>query len=83
MVGTSFRNEKHTSYEIAPNKPFWKVTKGKCDRISCTMSPSKSVNPKGQLMHHIQLHQLLERGGFSQQQYDDMQCAIMGEVKSL
>jgi len=27
------------------------------------------------------MHQLLERGGITQQQYDDMQGTIIGEVK--
>jgi len=74
--------KKHASYEVAPNKPFWKVTKGKRDPISCTVSPSKSMNLRGQCVTQLlQLHQLLERGGISQKQYDDMKCAIMGEVK--
>ncbi|XP_065885801.1 uncharacterized protein [Dysidea avara] len=79
--------KKHTSYDVAPNKPFWKVSKmlsdkDKGDRSSCTVSPSKSVNLRGQCVTQLlQLHQLLERGGITQQQYDDMQGAIMGEVK--
>ena len=79
--------KKHTSYDVAPNKPFWKVSKmlsdkDKGDRSSCTVSPSKRVNLRGQCVTQLlQLHQLLERGGITQQQYDDMQGSIMGEVK--
>ena len=76
--------KKHTSYDEAPNKPFWKVStdKGKGDKSSSIVSPSKSVNLRGQCVTQLlQLHQLLERGGITQQQYDDMQGAIMGEVK--
>ena len=77
--------KKHTSYDVAPNKPFWKVSNmlsDKGDRSSCTVSPSKSVNLRGQCVTQLlQLHQLLERGGITQQQYDDMHGAIMGETK--
>jgi len=79
--------KKHTSYDEAPNKPFWKVSKvltdkGKGDKSSSTVSPSKSVSLRGQCVTQLlQLHQLLERGGITQQQYDDMQGAIMVEVK--
>ena len=29
----------------------------------------------------MHLHQLLEKGGISKEQYDEMQAVIMGEVK--
>ena len=49
--------KKHTSYDEAPNKPFWKVSKvlsdkGKGDKSSCTVSLSKSVNLRGSVSHN-------------------------------
>ena len=76
---------KHNSYDNAPDKPFWKVkaadNKQKSSTSGCTVSPSKRVNLRGQCVTQLlQLHQLLERGGISKEQYDDMKATIMGEV---
>ena len=87
MLGTSLKMKKHASYGVALNKPFWKVSKvhsdkDKGEKSSCTVSPSKSIYLRGQcVMQFLQLHQLLDRGGITQQQHDDMQGAIIGKVK--
>ena len=47
-----------------------------------SVSPGKRVNLRGQCVQQLlQLHQLLERGGISKQQHDDMQSTIMGDVR--
>lgn len=77
--------KKHSSYDVPPNKPFWKTSKRKVPSSSTTeitVSPSKRVNLRGQCVQQLlQLHELLEKGGISKEQYDEMQKSIMDEVK--
>ncbi len=79
--------KKHSSYDVPPNKPFWKVTRSKQKLLSSTdteitVSPSKRVNLRGQCVQQLlQLHELLEKGGISKEQYDEMRGTIMDEVK--
>lgn len=80
--------KKHSSYDVPPNKPFWKVRSDKSSSDSngssseVTVSPCKRINLRGQCVQQLlQFHELLEKGGISQEQYDDMQSTIMGEVK--
>jgi len=89
--------KKHSSFDHAPDKPFWKTkaskqkssgdggctstsSSGDCTSSS-TVSPSKRVNLRGQCVNQLlQLHQLLEKGGITKEQYDHMKTTIMGEV---
>lgn len=76
--------KKHSSYDIPPNKPFWKTPKKKVPPNSneITVSPSKRVNLRGQCVQQLlKLHELLEKGGISKEQYDEMQRSIMEEVR--
>jgi len=64
--------KKHSSYDSAPDKPFWKkkAEKSKCSPsiggAVCVVSPSKCVNLRGQCISQLlQLHQLLGWGGIS------------------
>ena len=87
---------QHSSYATPPNKRFYKTIKkanSATDSDAMTsatansastlsVSPGKRVNLRGQCVQQLlQLHQLLERGGISKQQYDDMQSTIMGDVR--
>lgn len=76
---------KHESYTTPPSKPFWKTpsgSKGKNELSSVTISPSKSVQLKGQLVDQLlKWHELLEKGGISQSQYEELQGSIMKDVK--
>ena len=89
---------QHSSYATPPNKRFYKtikkansatdsdaITSATANSASTlSVSPGKRVNLRGQCVQQLlQLHQLLERGGISKQQYDDMQSTIMGDVRSL
>lgn len=75
--------KKHSSYDEPPNKPFWKTrSQQKTSSSEITVSPGKRVNLRGQCVQQLlQLHELLEKGGISKEQYDEMQGAIMDEVK--
>ena len=47
-----------------------------------TVSTCKHVNLHGQCVQQLlQLHELLEKGGINQKQYDEMQTTIMSDVK--
>ena len=79
---------KHTSYECAPKKQFWKKPSGtKCSSPAMsesvvTVSPGKKVQLQGQLIDQLlKWHDLLEKGGIDQTQYDEMQSNIMKDVK--
>ena len=84
--------KKHTSYDVPPNKPFWKVRSAHSDKSvsgsssvssEASVSPYKWINLRGQCVQQLlQLHELLEKGGISKEQYDDMQSTIMDEVKN-
>ncbi len=75
--------QKHSSYDVPPNKPFWKTRSQKLSNSpEVTVSPGKRVNLRGQCVQQLlQLHELLEKGGITKKQYDEMQGNIMEEVK--
>ena len=74
---------KHSSYDVPPNKPFWKTrSKQISSGTEIAISPGKRVNLRGQCVQQLlQLHELLEKGGISKEQYEDMKGTIMNEVK--
>ena len=87
---------KHSSYDFPPDKPFWRnhrnVSTGESSTTSATpdrskapvvtISPGKRVNLRGQCVEQLlRLHQLMEKGGISKAEYDEMQESIMAEVK--
>ena len=83
--------KKHTSYDHPPNKRFWKVTqqRGLMDgsspsstAVNTSVSPGKRVNLRDQCVQELlQLHDLLEKGAISKEQYEGMQYSIMNVVK--
>ena len=76
---------KHRSYDCAPNKPFWKTPSGKNKKApdsAVTVSPGKKIQLQGQLVDQLlKWHDLLEKGGIDQKQYDEIRANIMGDVK--
>ena len=81
--------KKHASYS---HKPFTKtkksVTSGSnpviVSGIGCRDSPGKCINMRWKCMEQlVQLHQLFENGGITMEQHDEMQVAIMEELKKL
>jgi len=54
MLGTFNQMKKHSSYDSAPDKPFWKKKAEKSTSSPsiggtvCAVSPSKRVNLRGQ-----------------------------------
>ena len=74
--------KKHDSFDIAPDKPFWRNTR-KTVTSNSTISPSKRINLRGQCVTQLQKwHELLERGAITQAQYDEFQATILRDIKN-
>ena len=89
-----YHMEKHGSLETPPDTPFFtgylkKTTTSTCtddDRsvVPCAsgISPSKRVNLRTESIKQlVEWHSLLEKGGISKEVYDDMQQAILKDIK--
>lgn len=92
-----YHMEKHNSLDIPPDIPFFtgsvkkkKVTNddnsvAPCNegaKASCGISPSKRVNLRTESIKQlVEWHSLLEKGGISQEVYEDMQQAILKDIK--
>ena len=76
---------KWDNYDSAPPKPFFKTPSGPDatkKSIPISVSPGKSVQLKGQLVDQLlKWHELLEKGGITQEQYEELQESIMKDVK--
>ena len=87
--------EKHNSLDTPPDIPFFtgSVKKATNDdksvvscsegtKASCGISPSKQVNLHTESIKYlVQWHSLLEKGGISREVYEDMQQAILKDIK--
>ena len=81
---------KHDSYGEPPNKPFFRNKKshrddgkslGQSQLPQTSVSPGKRVNMQGQLIEQIsRLHDLLERGAISKEQYDKLQSKVLNDM---
>lgn len=86
--------KKHTSLDVPPDKPFWRGRKRmRTDPAPTTPerqqpgpsraqpSPGKCVQMWGQCVDQLlKWHELLEKGGINQQQYDDVKATIMSQI---
>ena len=78
--------EKHDSYEVPPDKSFWRSQKKKDSRKDDhgTFSPVKRVNLRGQCAEQLlRWHELLQKGAINQEQYNSMQSVIFEEIKKM
>ena len=77
--------KKHESLETPPNKRFFRIPSGNNksgSSLSVTVSPGKKVQLQGQLVDQLQKwHDLLEKGGINQTQYEEIQSNIMTDIK--
>ena len=82
-MGTSY-SKKHESLETPPNKRFFRIPSGNNksgSSLSVTVSPGKKVQLQGQLVDQLQKwHDLLEKGGINQTQYEEIQSNIMTDI---
>ena len=78
---------KHESYTTPPDKLFWRrpaKSKNLNKQSAVSVSPDKSVHLRGQLVDQLlKWHELLEKGGITQTQYDELQGTIMKDVKKI
>ena len=53
-------------------------------KVSCGISPSKRVNLRTESIKQlVEWHSLLEKGGISREVYEDMQQAILKDIKDI
>jgi hypothetical protein len=76
--------KKHSSLEIAPDKPFWRRSKKVMETSSSSVaiSPGKRINLRGQCVEQLQKwHDLLEGGAITKEQYDELKSTIIDDIK--
>ena len=68
--------KKHTSYDIPPNKPFFRNKRGTGISSVCAHSPGKRMNMQSQCI-------LMEKGAISSKEYEELQKTILNDIKKL
>ena len=72
--------KKHSSYDKAPDKPFFKVP-GSSTKTE-GISPAKRITLRSECIDQLEKwHKLMERGAISMEQYKELQDTIMGDIK--
>ena len=75
---------KHDSYDVPPNKPILTRRKERASATTGTHLPGKKIGLRSQCIDQLKKwHKLLECGGITQAQYDELQATIMGDIKQL
>ena len=90
------QTKKHGSLETPPNLPYFRAAKRKwSSAVTNTqdtpsypsftpsgLSPSKRVTLRTECMKQLELwHSLLEKGGITKEQYDELQHTILDDIK--
>ena len=76
--------KKHSSYDTAPSKPFFgtKSSKGTVAVADSGISPLKKINMRSECIQQLdQWHQLKQKGAITSAQYEEMQEAIIRDIK--
>ena len=75
---------KHDSYDVPPNKPILTRRKERASATTGTHLSGKKIGLRSQCIDQLKKwHELLECGGITQAQYDELQATIMGDIKQL
>ena len=70
---------KHDSFDIPPNKPFFGK---KSDGDTVGISPTKKISLRSECINQLdKWHQLKERGVIGNDQYEELQAKILGDIK--
>ena len=70
---------KHDSFNIPPNKPFFGKKSGG-DTVG--ISPTKKISLRSECINQLdKWHQLKERGVIGNDQYEELQAKILGDIK--
>ena len=73
--------KKHSSYDTAPNKPFF-GKKGISSVAAGGISPLKKINMRSECIQQLsQWHQLMEKGAITVEEYKEMQETILQDIK--
>lgn len=78
--------QKHSSYKNPPDKPFFRLGKGKKATASASVpvgiSPSKKIDLRSKCIEQLdKWHTLMERGAISADDYKEMQMQILSDIK--
>ena len=84
---------KHDSYEVPPDKPFFRGRKRVERSDHCVpeskrpitgLSPGRRVNMRGQLIDQLQkLQGLVDSGTVSEEQYKELKETVLNDIKTL
>jgi len=87
MWGHLIQMGKHASYDDPPNLPFFcKDKKSVASSSSCSqgVSPSKRLQMRSQCIEQLdRWHTLLEKGGITKEQYDELQATIFKDMQNM
>lgn len=73
---------KHVSYDIVPDKLFFKTGKQKAAYVG--VSPGKRLNMRSECIDQLdKWHQLVEKGAITSDQYKEIQGNIMTDIKKM
>ena len=73
--------KKHTSYEVPPDKPFFRTRNSKPSEPQ-GISPAKRITLRSECIDQLEKwHTLMERGAISPDQYRELQSTIMSDIK--
>ena len=76
--------KQHESYEIPPNKPFFKTKARGITPSTTYISPGKKINLCSELIQQLdKWHDLKVRGIITEEQYKDFKETILSDMKKL
>lgn len=79
--------KKHSSYDIAPDKPFFRSkskTTGATTVTGTGISPVNKVNMRSECIQQIdKWYDLKQKGAISEAQYAELQAMILSDIKNL
>lgn len=74
--------KQHESYEVAPNKPFFKTKTKAADSTNAGVSPGKKVTLRSQCIQQLdKWHDLLVQGVITDEQYQEFKATILADLK--
>ena len=76
--------KKYTSYDQPPNKPFFYTSAKPQTSSAATLSPSKRIDKRTELLAQVEKwHSLLEKGVITQNQNQSLQDELLSDIKKL
>ena len=74
--------KKHSSYDLAPSKPFFGKRGVPSTTHATALSPQRRINIRSECIQQLnQWHQLMEKGAISSEEYKQTQETILSDMK--